>query len=75
LAVLIVGLSMMAGGAWGIWRAVWPSGEEDLLGEKAGSQASIDDIVDIGVWVDTDTGIGPSDRDPLTDRRRGTRIL
>lgn len=71
LILLVTGLGMMAGGAGGIWRAVRPTGEEDLLGQQTGSQPSIDDMVDIGVWLDTGSG----DRDRRSGRRRGTRLF
>lgn len=69
LILLFAGLAMMAGGGWGIWRAVQPTGEEDLLGRQRGSQPSIDDVVDIGVWL------GSDDRDRRSGRRRGTRLF
>ena len=72
IVVLVVGLGMVAGGILGILWAFMPPSKESMeaaMGGDSGRHESVDDLVDVGVWLDT-SGHGGSH----TRRRRRGRI-
>jgi hypothetical protein len=73
LAILVVGLGMTAGGIVGILWAIVPSTKgafpADALDAGADRYQSVDDLVDVGVWLDTTSGAS------RRGRRRGIRLF
>ncbi len=68
--ILVVGLGMVAGGLYGILRAIAPSsgGLVEEMAAGGDRYKSMDDLVDVGIWLG---GSG----DHRGRRRRGTRLL
>jgi hypothetical protein len=75
IIALVVGLGMVAGGILGIlWAFMPPSKEamEAAMGGERGRDESVDDLVDVGVWLDTS---GSGDRHSGSRRRGRIRLL
>jgi hypothetical protein len=70
IVALVVGLGMVAGGILGILWAFMPPSKESMgaaMGGDSGRHESVDDLVDVGVWLDTSGSGGRHSR----NRRRG----
>jgi hypothetical protein len=74
VAIQVISMGMVLGGLLGIWRALVPSDEgnlstEALYGAGQGRHESIDDLIDVGVWL------GDGSSHSRRDRRRRIRLL
>ncbi|MGD8791661.1 MAG: hypothetical protein PVF47_03845 [Anaerolineae bacterium] len=77
LLVQVVSMGLVLGGAIGLWRAFSPQAEELFAGQDTrlrGRQRyeSVDDLVDVGVWL---VPGGDDDDDRHRRRRRRIRLL
>jgi len=73
IVIQVISMGMVLGGLLGIWRVLSPSDEggfstEELYGAGRQQHESMDELVDVGVWLG---GSG----DHRGRRRRGTRLL